>query len=55
MQSTYDKNCKTASPIKIVGWDGAILGPDLDDEASIAQKLIAEAKQKISKGAEMST
>jgi hypothetical protein len=48
MQSTYDKNCKTGSPIRIVGWDGSILDPDLADEASIAQKLIAEVKQKIS-------
>jgi len=48
MQSTYNKNCKTGSPIRIVGWDGSILDPDLADEASIAQKLIAEAKQKVS-------
>jgi hypothetical protein len=48
MQSTYDKNCKTGSPIRIVGWDGSILDPDLADEASMAQKLIAEAKQKVS-------
>ncbi len=48
MQSTYDKNCKTGSPIRIVGWDGSILDPDLADEASIAQKLIAVAKQKVS-------
>jgi hypothetical protein len=49
IQSTYDKDGKTASPIKIVNWDGSILDPDRSDHASTAKKLIAEAKQKISK------
>lgn len=49
MQSTYDKDGKTASPIKIVNWDGSALDPDLSDDASTAKKLIAEAKQKMSK------
>lgn len=47
MQSTYDRDA-TVGPIKIVGWDGRILDPDLDDDGAIAQKLIAAAKQKIS-------
>jgi hypothetical protein len=49
MQSTYEKDGKTASPIKIVNWDGSALDPDLSDDASTAKKLIAEARQKISK------
>jgi type VI secretion system (T6SS) phospholipase Tle1-like effector len=49
IQSSYDKDGKTTSPIKIVNWDGSALDPDLSDDASAAKKLIAEAKQKISK------
>lgn len=49
IQSSYDKDGKTISPIKIVNWDGSALDPDLSDDASAAKKLIAEAKQKICK------
>jgi hypothetical protein len=48
MQSTYGKDSKKASPLKIVKWDGTILDPNLPDDASTALSLIAEAKQKIS-------